>query len=192
MNHRRDLARITLIGIAAYILVNTVLTMLNVAVFLMHEMFRSPSSPNRLEMVALVGMLMQFVLAAAVMYVAYLKADSWAGRLTCEDETARAGASSPGFAFRLVSVAAGILLLYWLIPSVVATAQGYLRDWTAEAGDTQMFGGWPRRSFAWVFQAVLAVYLLCGAPHFVRWQVRKTLEQCGRVEGVSGVDGGGE
>jgi len=23
-----------------------------------------------------------------------------------------------------------------------------------------------------------SVYLLCGAPHFVRWQVKKTIEQC--------------
>lgn len=29
---------------------------------------------------------------------------------------------------------------------------------------------------------VIGVYLLCGAPHFVRWQVRKTLEQCHKLD----------
>jgi hypothetical protein len=29
---------------------------------------------------------------------------------------------------------------------------------------------------------VAGIYLICGAPHFVRWQVKKTLEQCSKLE----------
>lgn len=29
---------------------------------------------------------------------------------------------------------------------------------------------------------VIGIYLLCGAPHFVRWQVKKTIEQCRKLE----------
>jgi hypothetical protein len=29
-----------------------------------------------------------------------------------------------------------------------------------------------------LIRMVLAIYLVCGAPHFVRWHVKKTLEQC--------------
>lgn len=29
---------------------------------------------------------------------------------------------------------------------------------------------------------IVGIYLVCGAPHFVRWQVKKTLEQCRKLE----------
>lgn len=29
---------------------------------------------------------------------------------------------------------------------------------------------------------VIGIYLVCGAPHFVRWQVKKTIEQCGKLK----------
>jgi len=29
----------------------------------------------------------------------------------------------------------------------------------------------------------IGIYLVCGAPHFVRWQVKKTLEQCKQQPG---------
>lgn len=34
----------------------------------------------------------------------------------------------------------------------------------------------------WIIMLICSIYLLCGAPHFVRWQVRKTLEQCRKLE----------
>jgi hypothetical protein len=30
----------------------------------------------------------------------------------------------------------------------------------------------------WVISLICGIYLLCGAPHFVRWQVKKILQQC--------------
>ena len=32
----------------------------------------------------------------------------------------------------------------------------------------------------WILNLPLAIYFICGAPHFVRWQVRKTLEFAGK------------
>jgi hypothetical protein len=29
---------------------------------------------------------------------------------------------------------------------------------------------------------VIGIYLACGAPGFVRWQVKRTLKQCGKIE----------
>jgi hypothetical protein len=39
-----------------------------------------------------------------------------------------------------------------------------------------------QRLVGWIIQLPLAIYLICGAPHFVNWQVRKTLEHCQRWE----------
>ena len=30
----------------------------------------------------------------------------------------------------------------------------------------------------WIIMLICGAYLLCGAPHFVRWQVKKTLQLC--------------
>jgi len=35
-----------------------------------------------------------------------------------------------------------------------------------------------RSLLPWVIMLICGIYLLCGAPHFVRWQVKKTLQQC--------------
>ena len=32
--------------------------------------------------------------------------------------------------------------------------------------------------FSWVITVACGIYLLCGAPHFVRWHVKKTLQEC--------------
>ena len=37
------------------------------------------------------------------------------------------------------------------------------------------------QTLAWLFSLPIAIYLLWGAPHFVRWQVKKTLEICGKM-----------
>jgi hypothetical protein len=34
------------------------------------------------------------------------------------------------------------------------------------------------RAVAWIILSALCVYLLYGAPHFVRWQVKTTLDEC--------------
>jgi len=36
----------------------------------------------------------------------------------------------------------------------------------------------PRNILPWVIMFICGVYLLCGAPHFVRWQVKRILQQC--------------
>ena len=32
-------------------------------------------------------------------------------------------------------------------------------------------------SLVWLLMLTIGIYLACGAPHFVRWHVRKTIEQ---------------
>ncbi len=44
---------------------------------------------------------------------------------------------------------------------------------------------WPRFGADYILPCLLiipAVYLILGAPHFVRWQVKKTIEQCSKLE----------
>jgi len=79
--------------------------------------------------------------------------------------------------FRLVCIFAGLYCLHSTAWSIVyelriyfmARAYGNLH--VSERLNPALVSGW-------VFALAIGVYLLCGAPHFVRWQVKKTLEQC--------------
>jgi len=35
-----------------------------------------------------------------------------------------------------------------------------------------------RSLLPWIIMLICGIYLVCGAPHFVRWQVKKTLQLC--------------
>ncbi len=80
-------------------------------------------------------------------------------------------------AFRLTCVAAGILLLYRSIPYFMMTFYVTLTTAMKSEGNFR----WPISFWTiagnLIFLAV-GMYLAFGAPKFVRWQVRKTLEQC--------------
>lgn len=86
-------------------------------------------------------------------------------------------------AFRLVAVVAGLFCLYRLvvnINSVVlrlamakgqSSSPGYVQYVTSQVLNIEQI-------LSWLILLVIGIYFLCGAPHFVRWQVKKTLEQC--------------
>ena len=89
-------------------------------------------------------------------------------------------------AFRLVCVAAGMYCLYtvgWdviyrLIPLIQyymsksdTPRLGYKVLYTANILNIEQIIGW-------LIMLAIGIYLVCGAPHFVRWQVKKTLQQC--------------
>lgn len=126
-----------------------------------------------------VTIISQVVFIALVVWLLIFKADKWSEMIVspCEGEEPVLRELPLGLAFRLVVVFGGVLYLYRLIPSLVHTVQSRLlmRKFTASA--EPLFGARDVISFA-VLGAV-TVYLLCGAPHFVRWHVKKTLEMCG-------------
>ncbi len=84
-------------------------------------------------------------------------------------------------AMRLSCVFAGLYCLYnamWKLMRIIHLLRLYVgREnsfMTNQSGLAEII------NFS-LFLAV-GVYFLCGAPHFVRWQVRKTLEQCKTME----------
>ena len=78
-------------------------------------------------------------------------------------------------AFRLVSVGAGLLCLrtlLYIFSNIVISLLLSADFETFRRGSFTMDLVRPALYIA------LSVYLLCGAPHFVRWQVKKTLKFC--------------
>jgi len=80
-------------------------------------------------------------------------------------------------AFRLACVVAGLYLLHTVLWGTLGLVQLYL------SSKSQGFDPVPRlinsESLLRLFVPLpIGIYLVCGAPHFVRWHVKKTLEQC--------------
>lgn len=87
-------------------------------------------------------------------------------------------------AFRLVCIFAGLYCLFYTFATgsrilhrlyIYLSYQGRVPEHLARLVTAEHI-------ITWALTLAAGVYLLCGAPHFVRWQVRKTLKQCKAFE----------
>jgi len=79
-------------------------------------------------------------------------------------------------AFRLVCILAGLYCLHSTAWSVIYELRIY---YMTKASGLHTSGRLnPALILGWAVALAIGVYLLCGAPHFVRWHVKKTIEQC--------------
>lgn len=94
-------------------------------------------------------------------------------------------------ALRLICVAGGIYFLinvlwhttYVINQLAMFKAETYSVNGTTYTRFYTNFAPFSVRSLLpWIIMLVCGVYLLFGAPHFVRWQVKKTLQQCEQQE----------
>ena len=129
---------------------------------------------------------------AIVVYLLIFKADKWAVKIAANQQDEQPPAKTPCLpaAFRIIAVFSGILYMYWLIPTIISTIQSHIliKDTGPALVHRPPLDG--SKVATWIVLLVLGVYLLCGAPHFVRWHVRKTLELCG--ESADNDDSAGE
>ena len=83
-------------------------------------------------------------------------------------------------AYRLACVTVGLILTYHVIWNFVAEIYRYttMKNLASTQARQMFSGGFSQINLSSLIMLPLAIYLLCGAPHFVRWQVKKTLEFC--------------
>jgi len=81
-------------------------------------------------------------------------------------------------AFRLVCIFAGLYCLHSTAWSVITYSRRiyFVGRVSGHPNISELFN--PALILGWAVALVIGVYLLCGAPHFVRWHVKKTIEQC--------------
>ena len=83
-------------------------------------------------------------------------------------------------ALRLICVAGGIYFLntvLWQATHVIGQLAFFKAQENARTIYTYASFG-SRDLLPWTITLICGIYLLCGAPHFVRWQVKKILQQC--------------
>jgi len=180
MNDLRKLARIILVGLGIYVLIRHAIGVIAALPYLFYG-----GSPLRGYAV---GQLVSFALFAVcsglVIYALIWKADLLSAKITGIYESDQAEVWWLPFTFRLAAVCAGILYLSWGISALASIIATYVRMADPRFANRPM--PW-ERLVGGIIQLPLAIYLLCGAPHFVRWQVKKTLEHCKRWEEPDGI-----
>ena len=171
MDDLKKLTRIILIGLGIYMLVEVGRPLL---LSLPYALFDTSISP--FGFAYLLSFIFAIAYAVLIIYVLFYKANLLTGKIVGAEAEALNQIWWLPFAFRLTAVFSGILYLYWVIPSIVSMV--YVHLWAARQGAIP--AAWLTWSHvvSYIILLALGIYLLCGAPHFVRWQVRKTLEQC--------------
>jgi len=123
-------------------------------------------------------MIVQIVILLVVLQVLYRR-NKIADKIVGIEETASPQSQVEwiGFSYRLISVIAGLYCFYraagivsTLLIKILIKTQ--MVRFGKMAADDQMYSN----GLILVVLLAVGVYLLCGAPHFVLWQVKKTKE----------------
>ena len=135
-------------------------------------------SHNFLQLIAPVFSVIYLVL---IILLLLCRVDKWTTAIVkpVEQDGKKQQISLIPVAFRLVAVFTGIFYLYQIIPTIVSDIIRHI-SWLSYVETAPRFH--LEKVFNWVIILALGVYLLCGAPHFVRWQVKKTLELAGKIK----------
>jgi len=174
MNKMHTTAKIAAGILGIYLLIFTVLTLMrNLSIMFMYV---GKGNVPSLMTVA-VSLLMTLGFAGAVFYFLIYRSDKFAQKMVGQEdlpEPSNPSAWYP-FALRLAMMIAGFLFLQKAI-SLSSNLVHYIYSFPPGAQG----GMWQVYEYAVYFLIYLAIsiYLLCGAPHFVRWQVKKTIEMC--------------
>lgn len=176
-NELRVIAKITLIGVGLYVVLQTFLTILsNLAAI---PLVASAKADMPIIIIAFV---IYIVITLAVLYFLVRYANRFSDKIVENEPIDDTQISGIAVAFRLVCVITGILFLYWSIPSLIFALYNYIANMNNKSGQIYMYMSSKIDIAKYILLLGLGVYLAYGAPGFVRWQVIRTLKQCGKIE----------
>lgn len=183
MNKMHTLTKVTLSAIAIFFTVR-LLFHLPLAIF---WFYLKPSWETAGSM--LISLLLNIIVVAALLYFFIYKRENFAQKIVGSEQLPGPDSQIQWLpiALRLVCIAGGIYLINTVLHRATYVI-GQLARFKAETYSvngttyTRFFTGFAPFSFEnllpWIITLIAGVYLLCGAPHFVRWQVKKILQQC--------------
>ena len=179
MNKMHQLAKIAFVTLAVYIilgLISTIFATVNMVII-------EPSLARTVSFISMFAITVLYLLA--VIYFLIIKRDKWAKMIVGETEIATPPGPAAWFplAYRLGCMIAGFYFIFHFASYLVREANSYVymaSHGAGHAGSTTFFSYLLQRNIAMLILLPFGIYLLCGAPHFVRWHVKKTLEICGQ------------
>ena len=182
MNKMHSLAKIVLTGIALYLAFYLCTTVIMIPFALLSD------ARSDFSMLSIALFLFISLCLAASIYVLIYQRDKWAEKIvgTADLPDPDVQIQWLPVAFRLVAVVAGLFCLYRLVVNIIwvvvrlsmakatSSSPGYVQFFTAKLFSLEQI-------LDWLILLVIGIYFLCGAPHFVRWQVKKTLKHCKKL-----------
>jgi hypothetical protein len=177
----RVIARIVLIGVGLYVLLQTFLTILSSAASI--PMLAS-SQIKQGPLMIIIALCIYAALALAAVYFLVRCANRITAKIVGPESAEDTQVSWLAVAFRLVCVTAGVLFLYWSVPYLVVTLSTYM---SVKPGQQLYMPSSKADIVKYVVMLGLSIYLAYGAPGFVRWQVKRTLKQCRKIEEQRGM-----
>jgi len=183
MNKMYSLARIVLIGLGLFIIIRLCsILYTSVVMLLYHNQFVKWDA----TFIYIIGLLICLTVLGVVIYLLRYKVDVLANKMVGVEDLPEPQTQVYWLplAFRLVCVAAGLYFLCAFTAELIWVLHGIARQMTLKCEQNQLFTGQSYISWNRIFSSGIkltaGIYLVCGAPHFVRWHVKKTLEQCGQ------------
>jgi divalent metal cation (Fe/Co/Zn/Cd) transporter len=174
-NELRVIAKIMLIGVGLYVLLQTALSILTTVPIML-----TVARNEVINAMTITAMAIYFMLALAAVYFLVRVADRISSKIVESEPVDDTQISWLAVAFRLVCVTAGVLFIYWTIFG------GSIIAWYITAKLSHEMTSISQQLWPEVVKCVLmlgmSIYLACGAPGFVRWQVKMTLKQCSKIE----------
>ena len=167
MNKMHSLAKIVLTGIALYIAFY-----LFQALLFGFSMFFIQGYNTGTPATIIISLLFIGLFLGVVIYL-FVKLDKIAEKIVGKDELREPETQIQWLplAFRLTAITAGFYCLFIIITRVAVLIRTYSLS--------RRFGsyGYIEHIISILILLAIAIYLLCGAPHFVRWHVKKAIEQ---------------
>lgn len=178
MNKLRSFARIALAAIGIFFAFRLVDSMIMLGNTMIYAGVGGLKLPPGMVFGTVVSLMFLGLCFAAICYVCLYKREQLAERIVGTDEPGDPHSQMDWLhiAFRLVCITAGLYCLHSVAVRIVYALRGYL---ASRAYDSQVASRVVSTELilGWLVMLAIGTYLICGAPHFVRWHVKKTLEQ---------------
>jgi hypothetical protein len=176
MNKMHTLTKIILSAIGIYFTIR-LLSQLPLAIF----WFYSKPSWETVGSL-LLSLLLTAGLIAVLLYLFFYKSENLAKKIVGSEQLPEPSSQIQWLpvALRLICIAGGFYFLITIIwQTTYVIGQLACLKTQENAHTICTYAPFNLQSLLpWIITLICGVYLLCGAPHFVRWQVKKILQQC--------------
>ena len=172
------LAKIILSAIGIYFTIR-LLSQLPYAIFMFYS---KPSWETAAS--SLLSLLLTAGLIALLLYFFFYKSESLAKKIVGSEQLPEPDSQIQWLpvALRLICIAGGIYFLNTVLWQTTYVISQFAAFESYTFTNHKVIYNYPpfnyRSLLPWIIMLICGVYLLCGAPHFVRWQVKKILQLC--------------
>jgi len=126
--------------------------------------------------------LARLMMVIIVILLCIWKSDWMVERIVKEDSELNAAGWSPAGVYRLAIVIIGGFFVYDSVREM-SSQLGKIIDYGIRIElEGAEWGMYSTQLLSSIILLALGIYLLTGAPHLVKWQVKKSLEQCNELE----------